>query len=180
MRALVVGISGAGKTTFARRLSEMAQAPHIELDLLNWGPDWHDRHLHEPQAFIAAVDEASRAPRWVIAGSYHSTVGEMLWARATDIVWIDPPRGVVMRQVIGRSLNRVITGSEVFPGCRETWGRLLTKGHPIRFAWDNYARRRARIAALVADPRHAHLRVHRCQTRAECAQALDTISRRCA
>lgn len=39
-RIAVVGASGSGKTTFARRLAERLGIPHIELDAIHWGPDW--------------------------------------------------------------------------------------------------------------------------------------------
>ena len=36
MRISVIGTSGAGKTTFARRLAEAVGAPYVELDAINW------------------------------------------------------------------------------------------------------------------------------------------------
>jgi energy-coupling factor transporter ATP-binding protein EcfA2 len=38
-RVSVVGCSGSGKSTVARRLSSILGAPYIELDALHWGPD---------------------------------------------------------------------------------------------------------------------------------------------
>lgn len=38
-RVLVVGRSGSGKTTTARRIAGELGIPHIELDALHWGPD---------------------------------------------------------------------------------------------------------------------------------------------
>ena len=37
---LVMGVSGSGKTTYARKLASQLNVPHIELDTLYWGPDW--------------------------------------------------------------------------------------------------------------------------------------------
>ena len=39
-RVIVIGTSGSGKTTMAKRLAERLAAPHIELDGLHWGPNW--------------------------------------------------------------------------------------------------------------------------------------------
>ncbi|MGH3731490.1 MAG: hypothetical protein ACRDTU_22510 [Micromonosporaceae bacterium] len=36
----VVGCSGSGKSTVARRLSDVLGVSHIELDALHWGLDW--------------------------------------------------------------------------------------------------------------------------------------------
>jgi GTPase SAR1 family protein len=40
MRIVVVGTSGAGKTTLARRIAAQLQLPHIELDAINWQSEW--------------------------------------------------------------------------------------------------------------------------------------------
>ena len=38
MRIVVVGTSGAGKTTLARRIAAQLQLPHIELNAINFVP----------------------------------------------------------------------------------------------------------------------------------------------
>src|SRR5262249_18611627 len=42
-RVVVIGTSGAGKTTFAGRLASRLGTAHIELDALHWGHDWTPR-----------------------------------------------------------------------------------------------------------------------------------------
>ena len=44
MRIVVVGISGAGKTTLAHRIA--ALLTHIELDAINWQSGWRDLTRH--------------------------------------------------------------------------------------------------------------------------------------
>ena len=39
-RVLVMGSSGSGKSTFARRLSDMTGIPFVSLDALFWKPGW--------------------------------------------------------------------------------------------------------------------------------------------
>ncbi len=175
LRVLVVGISGAGKTTFAQRLSNATGAALIDIDVVNWRPGWVSWGDTEPEAFIAEIDALSRQPSWAISGSYHSKIGHLLWSRATHAVWLDLPRWRVMSQVIPRSLNRAWSGQDVFPGCRENWARLLTPDHPIRWAWDNHAKRRSRLEQVTVDPAYAHVRMHRCCTRREADAALAAI-----
>ena len=55
MRIAVIGTSGAGKTTFSRRLAGVLGAPHIELDAINWGANWRDLNSHEPETFRSRV-----------------------------------------------------------------------------------------------------------------------------
>lgn len=175
MRVAVVGTSGSGKSTFAARLAEARGVPFHELDLINWRPGWVSRSEVEPEAFIADVDAATALPEWTIAGGY-SKVRPLIWSRATHLVWLDLPRSLVMRQVIGRSLQRAASGGDVFPGCREDWGRLLTAEHPIRWAWDTYARRKRQFSEMLAEPTYGHLEVIRPTSRTEAEASLRDLS----
>lgn len=39
-RINVVGTSGSGKSTFARKLAQTMQLPYIEMDKVFWKPNW--------------------------------------------------------------------------------------------------------------------------------------------
>jgi len=41
-RINVVGTSGSGKTTVARRAAEALGVPFVELDALHWEPGWQE------------------------------------------------------------------------------------------------------------------------------------------
>jgi len=70
MRIVVIGTSGAGKTTLARRIASRLELPHIELDAINWQSGWHDLTRHDPQEFVRRVTEAIQAEAWVVDGNY--------------------------------------------------------------------------------------------------------------
>jgi adenylate kinase family enzyme len=176
MRVAVVGTSGSGKSTFASRLAQARGIPFHELDLINWRPGWFSRSELEPDAFIADVEVATALPEWTIAGGY-TKVRPLIWGRATHLVWLDLPRSLIMRQVIWRSLNRAASGGDVFPGCREDWARLISREHPIRWAWDTYERRKRQFGEMLADPAYAHLTVIRPTSRTEVGAALAQLSR---
>ncbi len=74
MRIVVVGTSGAGKTTFARSMAVRLGLPHIELDAINWQPGWHDLARHDAALFLSRVTEAIRG-RGLGAG-------RQLWTRS--------------------------------------------------------------------------------------------------
>lgn len=116
MRAIVIGTSGTGKTTFARQLAGTIGAPHTELDALYWGPGWTPRPTEQ---FLAAVDAASAGERWVIDGNY-AAARDLLWPRATHIVWLDYSRGRVFTQVLRRTLWRGLTRAPLWSGNRES------------------------------------------------------------
>ena len=98
MRILVIGTSGAGKTTLARRLAHQAGFPHVELDAVNWQPGWRDLDRHDPPEFARRVSAVIQAERWVADGNYGS-VRDLLWRRATHLVWLDYSRPVIMARV---------------------------------------------------------------------------------
>lgn len=77
---LVAGTSGAGKTTFARRLAEELNIPHVEIDALFHGPNWTPRESYE-----ADVRRFVETPAWVTEWQYR-VVRDLLAGGAT------PPR----------------------------------------------------------------------------------------
>jgi adenylate kinase family enzyme len=162
MRVVVVGASGSGKSTFARRLAAAIGAPHFELDAINWQAGWRDLNTHDPEEFARRVESAAAADAWVTDGNY-SKVRQLLWPRATGFVWLDYARPVIMRRVLWRSFTRAAGGKELWPGTgnKENFARWLDKEHPIRWAWDTWARNRARYAETFAQPEFSQVPVHR-------------------
>ncbi|THD77373.1 MAG: AAA family ATPase [Phenylobacterium sp.] len=152
MRLVVVGCSGSGKTTMARALARALDLPHVELDALNWEPGWRALTEEDPAAFFARVAAAAEGERWVMDGNYTKT-RDAHWSRATAIIWMDTPRGRVMRQVVWRSLTRAIGKRELWAGTgnKELFRKWLDKEHPIRWAWDTWAMVRARYEDWFAN-----------------------------
>jgi adenylate kinase family enzyme len=156
LRVSVVGTSGSGKTTLGRALAARLQIPFIELDSIVHQANW----VALPDVeFCARVAAVAGGERWVIDGNYH-VVRDLVWDRATTIVWLDLPRWQIMAQVIWRSVSRAATGAELWNGNRERWGALLDRDHPIRWAWRTYHERRQRYEQLL-DARWVRLRSRR-------------------
>jgi energy-coupling factor transporter ATP-binding protein EcfA2 len=63
MRIVVVGTSGAGKTTLARRIAALLELPHIELDAINWQPGWRDLTRRGPAARLRPKTVRGETPR---------------------------------------------------------------------------------------------------------------------
>lgn len=162
MRIVVVGTSGSGKTTMAKRLGRELGLPAIELDAINWQPGWHDLSQKDPEEFKRRVEIATRGEQWSSDGNYN-ILRPILWARATHLVWLDYAHHIILRRVIWRSVKRAVDRRELWPGTgnRERVGEWLRKDHPIQLVRQGWAGKRERIAARLAEPAAAHLKVFR-------------------
>ncbi|WP_273242525.1 P-loop NTPase family protein [Hyphomonas atlantica corrig.] len=174
LRLVVIGISGAGKTTFATRVAKALAIPQIELDLLNWRPGWHDRYVHEFEAFKADVVQAIASENWVLAGGY-SRVRPMIFERANIVVWLDMPKSIVFGQVFLRSLKRTTDRKPILNGNHESFLRWFNKGHPIQIVWNNYQRKREKYEAQLSGPEAAHLKLIQCRTRKDVEAAFAAV-----
>ena len=156
-RVAVVGTSGSGKSRLARELALRLGVPWVELDAINHLPGWTERPADE---MIAEVDR--RCPpdgAWVADGNYTAKGGALARARADTIVWLDLPRGAVMRQLAWRTLRRGVRREELWAGNRESLWRALSPDPEVsilRWAWTRYAVTRAELAA-EADARWVRL-----------------------
>ncbi len=176
MRIVVIGTSGAGKTTLARAIAARLALPHIELDAINWQPGWRDLDGHDRPEFIRRVAATIQAERWVADGNYGS-VRDLLWRRATHLVWLDYDRPVIMARVIARSLYRIARGREVWAGTgnRERWRDVPRPSYPIRWAWSTWRQRRYETEEWLTRADYTHLAVFRLRRPAEVALALEQI-----
>lgn len=172
-RIVVIGTSGAGKTTLARKIAGRLGLPHIELDAINWQPGWRDLDRHDRPEFVRRVAQAIQAERWVADGNYAS-VRDVLWRGATHLVWLDYERPVIMARVIARSVYRATLGGELWfgTGNREHWHDFMRPSHPIRWAWSTWRQRRRETEDRLRRPEFAHLAVFRLRRPAEVARVL--------
>jgi adenylate kinase family enzyme len=142
----VVGVSGAGKSTVARMAAAQLGVPYIELDAIHHGPNWTEIPVADLRRIVT---ELVAGHAWVIDGNYRK-VRDLVWGRATTVVWVDPSKSVVMAQVIWRSFLRAATGRELWHGNRERIRNWIDPEHPIRWAWSTYSKQRAEHESLMA------------------------------
>ena len=153
-RVLVVAMSGAGKTTAARRIAERHGLAFHEMDVLAIGPGWSTR-----AGFVPEVERIVGTDGWVIDSWGPPEVRELMWSRADTVVWLDYPRRVVLPRLWRRSWQRSWSRRPVFGGNRERWRDWASPGHPFWHAVTTFAERRHLIARRTAV--RPHLRTHR-------------------
>ena len=94
-KILVIGSSGAGKSTFARKLRDKTQLPLYYLDML-----WHkpDRTTISREEFDGQLEKLLQLDRWIIDGNFQRTLEVRL--RACDTVFLlDYPLEVCLSSV---------------------------------------------------------------------------------
>ncbi|HEY1927323.1 MAG TPA: hypothetical protein VGG92_07655 [Caulobacteraceae bacterium] len=178
MRVAIIGSSGSGKSTLARSLGEALGAPVIELDAINWQAGWRDLVTHDPEGFRARIAEAVAPDHWVTDGNYSRFAWPLILPRATDLVWLDYDRAVIMKRVITRSFLRAATRAELWPGTgnREQFSRWIDKEHPIRWAWDTFDERRKSFSALFERLQDKPIRLHRLRLPREARALVDRFA----
>ncbi|MGF6823600.1 adenylate kinase family enzyme [Microbacterium sp. ZKA21] len=137
-RVLVAGVTGSGKTTFARRLAAAWDLRHVEIDALFHGPEWTPRaeFLDDVRAF-AAED------RWVTEWQYTSKgTGEILAPRADLLIWLDYAWPVVRGRLVRRTMKRRILRTELWNGNVEPaiWSRDAWTGENDILRWQTSTR----------------------------------------
>jgi adenylate kinase family enzyme len=175
-RVSVVGSSGSGKSTVARRLASILGAPYVELDALHWGPDWSAATADELRE---RVRQATAADSWIVDGNYQSKIGTLVWERADTVVWVNPSKRTVMWRCISRTVRRLVTREKLWSGNRENWrGLLFWRGEDsiMWWAWTSYARVQERYESAMLDPTNKRLTFHRLRTHSEVDCFLEALA----
>ena len=77
----IIGSGGAGKSTFAKRLSSILEVPVYHLDSMFWKPGWVETEREEWADLQRSVCEKSE---WILDGNYGGTIDVRL--RTSDTV----------------------------------------------------------------------------------------------
>lgn len=156
-KVVVVGISGNGKTTFARELARRLDVPYVELDALNHLEGWREASVDELRR---SVDEATAGDGWVADGSYYAKLGPGLVQRADVVVWLDQPLPLVMARLVRRAVRDIVTRRDLFNGNRQTW-RLAFWGKDslVGYALRMYFQRRREWPSRFAEDGVTYVRL---------------------
>lgn len=130
-KILVLGSSGAGKSTFARELGARLGIEAIHLDSYYWQPDWVST---PPEEWEERVRKLLEGESWVMDGNYRSSLPLRLEA-ADTVVFLERNRLVCLLRCVGRFLrHRGKSRPEMAAGCNEKIDREF-----LRWIW-NYPR----------------------------------------
>lgn len=156
-RVVVTGMAGAGKSTFARRLSAKTGLPAIHLDVHFWNPGWVEPSDTE----------------WIADGNYHETL-DLRLERAHTIVYLDTPWWLCAARAFVRGLRRP-PGTQLPDGCEDNgWRRMRDEWWLMWRVWLGRQSERERDLVIVA--RHgSHATLHVLSSKRAVRQFLDNV-----
>lgn len=172
-RVNVVGTSGVGKSTFARRLAILLGTRHIEMDAVFWRPGWAQP---SDEAFFARLAAELARERWVLDGNYTRSI-PVKWAQVDTVIWLDYSLPRTLIQAARRAIYRSLTRQELWPGTgnRESVARLFSRDSILLWTLKTYRRHVRSYEACITDPRYAHIRFMRFRTPREADAFLGSL-----
>ena len=157
-RIVVIGVTSSGKSTLAEKLAKRFDLNYIELDALNWEPNWQAAPL---EVFRARVEKAlGQSKKWIVAGNYH-VVRDLTWIQAETIIWLDYSLWRVLWQLTRRSLKRWWTRELLWGTNYEPfWIHLKLWSTDSLYHWlfKTYWRRKHEYPLILSQPEHRHLK----------------------
>lgn len=147
-RILLLGVTGSGKSTVARRVEQARGIPVIDVDALAWRPGWVKTPDDE---LAAAIGEVAARDAWVMDAAWKATLPVVL-PRTQLVVALDLPRWLSLTRLLRRTAWRVISRNQVCGENVESLGSMLGRDSIIAWHFQSFSRKRQQITAWVTDP----------------------------
>lgn len=173
-RLVVIGVTSSGKSTLAENLAKRFEMSFIELDALNWEPNWQTAPL---DVFRERVKKAICSGKWVVAGNYH-LVRDLIWPQAEAVIWLDYPFLTVLWQLTRRTFKRWWTQELLWGTNREplfAHFKLWSQDSLFYWLFKTYWRRKRETPLLLSEPENHHLKLIRFQNPRETQKWLDEL-----
>ena len=161
-RINIVGTSGCGKSTAGKLIAKKLGYPYVELDEIQWKPNWTESTEEE---LVSNLERSLEGEFWVLDGNYSRTV-PIKWRRVQWVVWLDFPYWLTLYQVISRTIRRSTTKETLWAGNRESLRKaFLSRDSIIWWCLTNLSKNRWQYLAAMSDARYRHIRFVRIRSR---------------
>ena len=141
-KILVIGSSGAGKSTFSRRLHKATGLPLIHLDRLYWKPNWVE--ITDKAEWKRTIENALHDDAWILDGNYSGTL-EMRLEKCDTVIFLDMPRVLCVYRILKRvALYKKGSRSDMADGCDEHFDWEF-----VKIVWNYPTRSKPKVEALL-------------------------------
>jgi adenylate kinase family enzyme len=136
--------------------------PLVELDALNWEPNWVGLNTRDPAEFERRIRDATAGDAWIVAGSYTEFSQRAFWRRLETVIWLDLPLRVLLARTLRRSWRRW-RSKELLWGTNyeRFWSQLMIWRKEESLLWwvaTQYRRKRRNMIERMANEEWAHIR----------------------
>jgi adenylate kinase family enzyme len=140
-RVLVIGSSGAGKSTVAIRLGKLLDLEVNHLDKFYWRPGWIES---SPDEWLQTVTDLVNRDSWIIDGNYGGTL-ELRLQKCDTIVFLDMPRLLCLWRIVKRYVRyRRDVRPDITEGCFEKLDYEF-----VSWVWNFPRRSRPKVLKLI-------------------------------
>jgi adenylate kinase family enzyme len=146
-RILVYGATGSGKSTMAEGIGELTGIPVTSVDDICWSPGWVQMPKHEQ---LETFDRITRGDAWILDSAYEGW-RYLAHERADLVVALDFARLTSFSRLLRRTLHRMIDGTEVCNGNRESFREIfLARDSILLWHVTSFRRKRAEMRTWEA------------------------------
>ena len=173
-RINIIGTSGSGKSTFAKQLAELLSIKYIEMDALFWDRGWQGR---KDTDFFSSLKDMITQDAWVLDGNYTRSTS-IKWKNVDTVIWLDYSFWCTFMQLIKRSIIRIYTKKELWPGtgniesCRQTF---LSKESILLWMVQSFYKNRRKYRAIISNQNYQYIHFIRFTSPRDCATFLVTL-----
>ena len=155
-RVAVFGNAGGGKSTIARRLSELTGLPLYVVDMMQFRAGGVKVPQHE---FLQAHADLLRRDEWVLDGFGSAALSWERFAAADTLVYVDLPLLIHYTWVTQRLIKGLFTDPKGWPRGSPLWSSTLSSYRVIPLCHRNLTPKyRQFVAEAAASKRIHHLR----------------------
>ncbi|WDZ50647.1 adenylate kinase [Acinetobacter vivianii] len=153
----IIGTTGSGKSTFARKLADQRKLQNIELDNLLWLDDWQESS-NDALFLKLKIAMENAETGWVIDGLYTRTI-PMIMEKVDTVIWLDYPLHINLYRLSKRTFGRVISREKLWENSdnRESLKLMLSKESIFIWLIKSYPKNRKKYSDLMQNPAYQHI-----------------------